>query len=88
MSHSNRNLFTLILAVGLALFVWGAVYAWSISVGAGYIYPDQEAPHQVQASVRFAYFVFYVSVIGALSQIAGLIFLWRDTIGRAAPDRG
>lgn len=77
MSHSTRIRFTVILAVGLALFVWGAVYAWSISVGVGYTYADQETPHQVQASVRFAYFVFYVSVIGALSQIAGLLFLWR-----------
>jgi hypothetical protein len=86
LSQSTRISLTLILAGGLALFVWGALYSWGISVDIGSTYLGKEPPYQVQASVRFAHFVFYVCVLGALSQIAGLIFVWRRTDKPAAPD--
>jgi hypothetical protein len=85
-SRAARISTTIALAIGFALFVLGAVYAWGASLGIGFTYLDKEPPYQVQAYLKLAHVVFYGSVAGALSQIVGLVLVWRRKGGPAAPN--
>jgi hypothetical protein len=85
-SRAARISTTIALAIGLALFVLGAVYAWGASLGVGFTYLDKEPPYQVQAYLKLAHVIFYGSVAGALSQIVGLVLVWGRKWRAAAPN--
>ena len=86
MSRGSRISVTILLTVGLTLFVYGGLRAWGAALGAGFTYLDKEPPYLVRAYVEFAHVVFYGSVLGAFSQIAGLVLVSRRKSRPAAPN--